>query len=164
MNYDINSVDSRLRIALRSRIGSEQNITGAKELALKEWKTANLNAGQLAYCLFFEAVLWADSNVSGVTIPDDALNDNTFQMIRNICEKANRTHNNGSKTIAGAAIGSNFGWLGAAVGAVFGWAVGQNAANHDMESILLYANQAADYMCDVICNRIRVIEYQKPIY
>lgn len=157
MEYSVDKINSILRPALKSRIGTQANINGARAFAQKEWKATSLSAGQLAYALVLEAAYWSDMNIYGVAIPENCLDQNTLQMIGNICAKADSTHGKGSKAAAGAAVGSYFGLLGAVVGGVFGWALGQNAANNDIENIILYANQAIDYMCDSICNGIRLL-------
>ena len=157
MEPSVDRINSVLRPALKNRIGTQENVYGARALAQKEWNTTSLSAGQLAYALVLDTVLWCDNNVKDVFIPVDAVDDNVVQMIGNICLKADSTHGKGSKAVAGAAVGLNFGVLGALVGATFGWAIGQNAANNDLQSVVMYANQAIDYLCDVLCNKIKEI-------
>ena len=157
MAYSIEKINSRLRPALKNRIGTQANINGAKTIALQQWNTTALNAGQLAYALVMEATFWAGNNITDVDIPDDCLNQYTIDTIWNICNKANNSHNSGTSAAAGAAIGLNFGLIGAMIGGVFGWAFGQNAANKDIQSIVMYALQATDYMCDAVITRIQQV-------
>ena len=162
MNYNPDSINNILRPALKNRIGTQENINGARTIAQNEWHTTSLNAGQLAYALVMEAALWADGNVQNVYIPDNALDDATIKRMGDICAQANNSHDTSGTAFTGAAFGSLFGFTGAVIGGLFGWALGQNAANNDIQSIAFYANQAIDYMCDTIVTKIRLLGYSAP--
>jgi len=149
MESVVDKINITLRPAMKNRLGTQENINSARTLAQRAWNLTSLSAGQLAYALVMEIFYWAVCNIKDVFIPSDSIDDSVIQTLQSICSKADSTHGKGSKGIAGAAVGLNFGVLGALVGAAFGWAVGQNAANNDLESIILYAGQAIDYMCDV---------------
>lgn len=153
MNSTVNEINCKLRPALKKRIGTQENLNGAKFLLQQQIKGTSFSGGQLAWGLLLDAVNWSSHNVQIdlSACGEQMLSPNTITYIKNICSKADNTHSTGSKAVAGAAIGLNFGWLGAIAGAVGGWAIGQNAANKDLEAIKVVANQAVDYMCDVLC-------------
>ena len=60
MEFSIDKINSILRPALKSRIGTQSNINGARAIAQQEWKASSLSAGQLAYALVMEAAYWSD--------------------------------------------------------------------------------------------------------
>ncbi len=157
MEPAVDKINSVLRPAMKNRLGTQENINGARTLAQREWNKTSLSAGQLAYALVIEIAYWVDINIKNVFIPADSIDESVRDMIWNICSKADSTHGKGSKAVAGAAVGLNFGVLGALVGAAFGWAVGQSAANNDLQSVILYAGQAIEYLCDVICQKTQAL-------
>ena len=159
MAYNIDSVNTILRPAIKNRIGTQDNIYGAKSIAQQQWGLTSLNAGQLSYSLVLEATYWLSYNSLDVDIPLDCINDSVVNNLWSICNQANNSHNKGASTAAGAAIGLNFGLIGAAIGGIFGWAFSQNAANNDIQKIVMYALQATDYLCDVIIYRMKQENY-----
>lgn len=163
MNSVIDEINSKLRPAIKQRIGTQVNVEGAKAIMQSQTKSTSFSGGQLAYGLVLEAVQWASTNVYGNFNNMPELDNTIITGMQNICAKANNTHANGTKAAAGAAIGLNFGWLGAALGAVAGWALGQNASNSDLNAIIMYANQSVDYMCDSLCQKVHLIEGKSAI-
>ena len=154
MSSQIDEINSKLRPALKARVGTQSNVNGAKAMLQQQNKSSAYSGGQLAYAMFLEAVQWSDGNVYGNFGPLPELNDSVVNGIQNICARANNTHSSGSKAAAGAAIGLNFGIIGAVIGAIGGWAVGQSASNNDLNAITMYAGQAIDFLCDSICQLI----------
>lgn len=164
MNSPVDSVNTLLRPALKNRAGTPANINGAKSLIYQETKSNSYSGGQLALAMVCDAIQWFDgTGCYPTSVIPLFMNDEILNPIQNICSKANNTHSTGSKALAGAAIGLNFGVLGALVGAVGGWALGQSASNNDMNAITMYALQAIDYFCDVICDEFVNLEAQKAI-
>lgn len=151
-NQIVNEINIKYRPIMKMRIGSQSNYDGAIELLRS--KGASQTGGNLAHAMFNEALNYCDGHAKCdfSWLPREVINQNLVDRISGICNQANNTHGTGGKALAGAALGLNFGILGAIVGAVGGWAIGQNQSNNDMRAIVTYANQAADYFCDVLCN------------
>lgn len=156
-NNIVSDINNKYRTTMKSRIGSQGNYNGAIAWLRAQGRTGH-TGGALAYAMFTEAVDYADksANCDFSWMPDSTVNNSVIRRVNEICSQANNTHGTGGKALAGAAIGLNFGLIGAVVGAIGGWAFGQNQSNNDYNAIATYANQAADYFCDVLCNAAKL--------
>lgn len=164
MNSPIDSINTILRPALKHRIGIPANINGAKSIIYQQTNTSSYSGSKLALTMVYDAIKWFNkTGCYNVKVEPLFKANEILDQIRIICSKADNTHSSGSKALAGAAIGLNFGLLGAIVGAVGGWAIGQSASNNDISAITTIALQAIDYFCDAICDLVLCIENEKAI-